>query len=138
MRSSDFAPGRPSSSTSWARTRDMRQIAASAAVSRNATAMLRSAASTRRVIAAPSGGAATAPREERQQQLALELEHLALLLGFGVVVAEQVQDAVRGEEQQLLLGGVAGVGRLLRRHRRAQHDVAEDTLLGLLALASRT
>ena len=74
--------------------------------------------------------------EEGQQQLALQLEHLPLLLGLGVVVAEQVQDAVRREQQQLLLGGVAGLGGLPGRDARAEHDVAEHALLGLLALAA--
>ena len=71
------------------------------------------------------------PGEEGEQQLALELEHLALLLGLRVVVAEQVQDAVRRQQQQLLLGRVAGLGGLLGRDGRAEHDVAEDALLGL-------
>ena len=56
-----------------------------------------------------SRAGAAAPGEEGQQQLALQLEHLAFLVRLGVVVAEQVQDAVRGEQLQLLLGGVAGV-----------------------------
>ena len=55
---------------------------------------------------------------------------------LGVVVAEQVQDAVRREQQQLLLGGVAGLRGLPRRDGRAEHDVAEHALLGLLAVAA--
>src|SRR5699024_10135269 len=121
---------------SWARTRDIRQSAASAAESRNAVATLTRAAKTSPVMTSPSGGGTPATREEGQQQLALELEHLALLLGFRVVVPEQVQDPVRGEQQELLLRGVAGRGRLLGRHGRAEHDVTEDAVLRLLALAS--
>src|SRR5689334_874420 len=90
MRASDFAPGRPSSSSSWARTRDIRQMAASAKASRKASRTLRNAISTSRVMGGgrasvgASGGGAAATREEGQQQLPLELEHLALLLGLGV------------------------------------------------------
>ena len=36
--------------------------------------------------------------EEGEQQLSLQAEHLALLLGGHVVIAEQVQDAVDGEQ----------------------------------------
>src|SRR5690242_3180305 len=136
MRDSALAPGRRSSSSSWARTRDIRQRAASAAESRKAAATLTSATKTSPVMTAPSGGGTPAGREEGQQQLPLELEHLALLLGFRVVVAEQVQDPVRGQQQELLLGRVTGVGSLLGRHRRTEHDVAEHTLLGLLALTA--
>ena len=71
-------------------------------------------------------GRSAAAGEEGQQELALELEHLALLVRLGVVEAEQVQDAVRREQQQLLVGGVAGLLGLVRRDARAQHDVAED------------
>src|SRR5579885_3316338 len=95
MRDSASAPARRSSTSSWARTRDIRQIAASAAARRNATRTLMRAAKTSRVMGGspgPSAAGPPTPGKERQQQLALELEHLALLLGFGVVVTEQVQD----------------------------------------------
>src|SRR3954453_15485170 len=108
---SDFAPDRPSSKSSWARTRDMRKMAASAADSRNATTMLIRAGrancgsisvSRGSQAARRSGARAVARGEEREQQLALQLEHLAFLVGLGVVVAEQVQDAVRRQQQHLL------------------------------------
>src|SRR5690606_3147504 len=54
-------------------------------------------------------------RQEGQEELALQGEHLLLLLRLGVVEAEQVEDAVRGEEQELLGGRVAGRAGLLRR-----------------------
>src|SRR6478672_694227 len=137
----DLAPDRPSSKSSCARTRDMRKIAASAAESRNAMTMLiragRTSCGSISVSRPRSGGGSVASGEERQQQLALQLEHLTLLVGLGVVVAEQVQDAVRREEQHLLDRGVTRLDGLLRRDRRAEHDVAERALLGLLALAAR-
>ena len=55
-----------------------------------------------------------------------------MLLGLGVVVAEQVQDAVHREEVDLLLAGVAGLTALARllgllvRDPRAEHQVAEQ------------
>ncbi len=52
--------------------------------------------------------------EEGQEQPPLQREHLLLVLGLGVVVAEQVQDAVGREQQHLLLGGVARGLRLAR------------------------
>ena len=98
-----------------ARMRDIREKAASAAASRKATSGWRAPP---RVTSrghgrgpAASGARAAAGGEEGEQQLALQLEHLLLLLRLRVVVAEQVQDAVRGEQQQLLLGGVAGLAR---------------------------
>ena len=42
------------------------------------------------------------------QEPGLEAEHLLVLLGLGVVVAEQVQDAVHGEQVELVGGAVAG------------------------------
>ena len=41
-------------------------------------------------------------REEGEQQLALQLEHLLLLVGLGVVVAEEVQQAL-GEHQDTVM-----------------------------------
>src|SRR6476661_10423705 len=137
---SDLAPERPSSKSSCARTRDMRKIAASAAESRNATTMLTSAgrANCGNIsVSRPRSGAGSVARgEEREQQLALQLEHLAFLVGLGVVVAEQVQDAVRREQQHLLDRGVAGLGGLLRGDRGTQDDVAERPLLRLLAFTT--
>ena len=49
------------------------------------------------------------------EQLLLQPEHLPLLLGLRVVVAEQVQDAVGGEQLQLVVDGVAGGGAPARR-----------------------
>ena len=71
------------------------------------------------------------------QQLGLQPEHLALLVGLGVVVAEQVQDAVGAQQVQLGLGGVPGLDRLLGGDLRAQHDVAEQRRSGLLLVVLR-
>ena len=57
-----------------------------------------------------------------------------------MVVAEQVQDAVDGEQVDLVGGRVSGGGRLLCRHLRAQRDVAEVALgfvLGVTLAAAR-
>src|SRR6185437_1881769 len=80
---------------------------------------------------ASSTSALAAPGEERQQQLSLQVEHLPLLLRLGVVVAQQVQDAVGGQKQQLLLGRVTGVAGLPLGHARAEHDVTEQAGLGV-------
>ena len=63
--------------------------------------------------------------QEGQQEAALEVEHLLLLLGLGVVVAQEVEDAVDGEQEHLLDGGVAGGQGLLGGDLRAQDDVAQ-------------
>ena len=63
---------------------------------------------------------------EADEEVALEAEHLLLLLGLGVVEAEQVQEAVRREQQQLVHRGVPGGLRLRLGDLRAQHDVAEQ------------
>ncbi len=60
------------------------------------------------------------------QQLALQAEHLPLLLRLAVVVAEQVQHAVHGEQLQLVGQRVPGGAGLLPGELRAQHDVAEQ------------
>src|SRR4051794_8019875 len=80
--------------------------------------------------ASPAGGVADLPARSGQRgpdgaalghprplldEPRLQLEHLPLLLRLGVVVAEQVQDAVGAEQVQLGLGRVAGRGRLVRR-----------------------
>src|SRR6476659_2766012 len=101
---SDLAPERPSSKSSCARTRDMRKIAASAAESRNATTMLASAGS------ANCGNISVS--RPRSGARAVE----------------------RGEQQHLLDRRVTSLDGLLRRDGRAEHDVAEGALIGLLPL----
>ena len=97
---SDRDPDRPSSASSAARTRDIRKIADSAAerLEGHDHAQQARTAASGRTSSAPSraGGGAAAAGEEGQQQLALQLEHLAFLVRLRVVEAEQVQDAVRG------------------------------------------
>ena len=56
----------------------------------------------------------------------LQREHLAFLGGFGVVVTEQVQHAVHGEQVQLVEQAVPGLLGLVAGERRAQHDVTEQ------------
>ena len=73
----------------------------------------------------------------RREQLGLQAEHLALLLRLGVVVAEQVQDAVGAQQLQLVLGGVPGGAACRCGDLRAEHDVAEQPRLGLLVVAAR-
>src|ERR1044071_267747 len=46
-------------------------------------------------------------------------------LGLGVVVAEEVEDAVDGEQVDLGLAAVAGLLALARGDGRRQHEVAE-------------
>ena len=61
-----------------------------------------------------------------------------MLLRLGVVVAEQVQDPVHGEQVDLVggavlrLAGLPGLLGLPLGHRMAQHEVAEHPLLGVL------
>jgi len=53
-----------------------------------------------------------------------------------VVVAEQVQDAVGRQQVELLSGRVPGRSRLLRGHRGAQDDVAEQAGLRVLIVGA--
>ena len=78
----------------------------------------------RRAAGAELTAAVRAAAEEREQERALQGEHLRLLLRLGVVVAEQVQDAVGAEQELLLVAwpAAACVGRDLG----AEHDVAEQ------------
>ena len=56
----------------------------------------------------------------------LRREHLLLLGRLAVVVAEQVQHAVRAEQVQLVLGAVTCRRRLRPGDVRAEHDVTEQ------------
>ena len=58
-------------------------------------------------------------REEGQQQSALKVEHLLLLLRLGMVVAQKVEDAVGGQQEHLLDSGVARLDGLLGGDLRA-------------------
>src|SRR5215207_9936938 len=64
-------------------------------------------------------------------ELLLETEHLLLLVGLHVVVAEEVQHAVRGQQDQLVVHGVTGGPRLADGDRGAQDDVTEQRGAGL-------
>lgn len=104
----------PRRAGSWARTREMRCSAASAADRRKDRITPTTVRTTSRVIAAPPrsptprgrrdwlGQAPFRPLVARKvrRSLALRTEHLLLLLGLGVVVAEEVEDAVCREEEQ--------------------------------------
>jgi hypothetical protein len=74
---------------------------------------------------------------ECRQQFALQAEHFCLLLGFGVVIAEQVEDSVRGQQQHLVLGGVPGTPGLDLGHLRADRDVAKHPLRRRLVRGAR-
>ena len=50
---------------------------------------------------------ATSPSEISQEQLTLQLEHLFLLSGLGMVKAQQVEYVVSRQQEQLLDGRVA-------------------------------
>ncbi|OLT04198.1 hypothetical protein BJF90_23955 [Pseudonocardia sp. CNS-004] len=65
------------------------------------------------------------------EQLGLQAEHLPLLLGLGVVVAEQVQHAVHGEQVHLVGERVARLAGLRPGELRAEHDVAEQCRTGV-------
>src|SRR5438034_1431155 len=118
------APRTPSRAISSARAADTRDSAES--VIANSPARTVSAAAQTSSMAALRSGRPARLRLPPGQQPFLEPEHLALLLRFGVVVPEQVQYPVDGEQVQFVGGGVAGGGRLLRRHARREHDVAEQ------------
>src|SRR5262245_30633359 len=62
----------------------------------------------------------------RREQPVLQSEHRRVLLRVAVVVAEQVQDAVRAQQIDFLAYGVPGAPSLDRRHLRAEHHVAEQ------------
>lgn len=66
--------------------------------------------------------------EEREQQLALQPEHLPFLLPCVMVIPQQVQHTMNGEQHHLLHRAVTGRLSLLLRHPRADHDVAEHPL----------
>src|SRR6185503_10323713 len=66
------------------------------------------------------------------EQLRLQGEHLPLLLRLGVVVAEQVQHPVHGEQLQLRGERVAGGPGAAARVFRAEHDVTEQRRTGLV------
>src|SRR6185437_16149694 len=90
---SDREAGRPSATSSATRLRETRETAASAAARNPPSPVSRTARTTSRTRGpASTMASALAPTcEEREQQLALQVEHLPLLLRLGVVVAEQVQ-----------------------------------------------
>ena len=47
-----------------------------------------------------------------------------------MVVTEQMQDAVHGQELEFLLSGMPRLAGLGGGHRRAEHDIAEQSRLG--------
>src|SRR6478609_1533297 len=150
--SSRSEPRRPERTASSARKRDIREMPASA----HAASQPRptsSSAPIRKLVLSPltAGRPSVDGRRGRQagqaaagppvvQDPLLEGEHLALLVGLLVVVAEHVQHPVDGEQLQLLVHRVLGGGgqALLLRHLGAEHDVAEQALRQVLALLART
>src|SRR6476661_5751525 len=134
MLSSAAAPRRPSRVISSSRAGETMVIAASAAASSpaigtsaaattsNSTSML-STVGISPVRSTGQPGSMIAPGVE---QFVLQPEHLPLLGGFGVVVAEQVQAAVHGEQVQLVVEGMTGLRRLRGGHGRAQHHITQQ------------
>ena len=61
------------------------------------------------------------------EQAALDVPHLRLLGGFGVVVPEEVKDAVHRQQLELGPRPVAGLRALRGRDGRAERDVTEVT-----------
>src|SRR5690606_18189411 len=115
--------------SSLSAVRPMRRSAASAATSTAVrTSMTSARTSSHHSGMSESSPSMSALGEEGEQQLALQREHLLLLLGLGVVIAEEVEDAVRREEEQLLGGAVAGGLGLRGGDLGAQHDVTEHAL----------
>src|SRR5689334_13014814 len=101
------APPRPSRTSSSTRTRDTRESATSRQARTAATSTNRTAKISGRTLPANTSGARPAPLVPRRQQLALQAEHLGVLLGVAVVVAEQVQHTVRAEQLELVGRAVA-------------------------------
>src|SRR6478609_1062787 len=126
--SSAAAPRRPSRSSSSTRAGDTMVIAASAAA-HNPASGINAAARTSRtmsresMVASPRPAGRVAPAFE---QFVLQPEHLPLLGGFGVVVAQQVEHAVHGQQVKFGVERVPGLAGLVRRDRRAQDHIAEQ------------
>src|SRR5690606_22338548 len=127
------APQTPSWARAPARAAETVPIAASAIATPPASTTRPAAHNSRARSGNPpvaAGSISTGPRQPPAlQQAALQPEHLAFLLRLGVVIAEQMQDTVHGQQFQLLEGSVAGHGRLPSRHLRTQHDVAQESRL---------
>src|SRR6201991_1048501 len=140
-------PGRPARTSASTRARETELSAASAAANKPAsgtsrTAMTISGVLMRRpsavfepdgaeqcVVAATLGLASGGFRDGGApvgEELVLQGEHLAFLVGLAVVVAEQVKHAVHGEQVQLVGERVAGLAGLRLRELRTEHDVAEQ------------
>src|SRR3954454_22359349 len=90
---SRFEPAWPSACSSSARARENDVSAASAAEKRPAST---TRAAARTTIIGSRGGQRPSTASPRGEQLVLQAEHLRVILGLGVVVAEQVQDPVHG------------------------------------------
>src|SRR3954452_17524038 len=141
------APGRPARTSDSTRARETELSAASAAAKTPASGTSRTAMTISGVITAGGSGVLEAdgaqyrgvaaplglpgrgllaPGAPLPEQLVLQAEHLPLLVGLGVVVAQQVQHTVHGQQVQLVGQRVAGRAGLSPGELRAQHDVAEQ------------
>src|SRR4051794_28408383 len=108
--------------------------AESAAASRPPNATSSTATATKTAImrlAFPLG------EREADEDVALDAEHLLLVVGLRVIEAEQVQHAVRGQEQQLVENRVTRLLGLSDGDLRTEHDVAEQTGRRDLIVAAR-
>src|SRR3954454_2124659 len=124
-------PEWPSVAISSARALENEERAASALLNSPATSE-RTPASTSSQMSRMLIGSSRPAVPPLLEQPGLQVEHLLVLVGLGVVVAEQVQDPVHREQLDLVLGGMPGLRRLPLGDRHTQHQVAEDALLGLL------
>jgi hypothetical protein len=79
--------------------------------------------------------AAVAFRAPGGQQPVLQAEHGRMLVRLGVVIPEQVQDAVRAQQVELVLHAVIPLPGLHDRHLGAQHHVTEQGLADILVRA---
>src|SRR5256886_6935618 len=116
------APRTPSRAISVARAGDTRDSAES--VIANSPARTVNPAAHRSSMASAGSGRPARLRLPPGEQPRLQPEHLLLLLRLGVVISEQVQYPVHGEQVQLVGGGVAGGDGLRGGHPPRQYDVA--------------
>src|ERR1700709_2500892 len=117
MRESCSARGRPSRTNSSTVTRETRvsalSIPANTAATSTSTAAPSSSGTSDPVLSWPSGAGGRSPARAANpltpglEDPRLDAEHLALLVRLGVVVAEQVQEAVGAQHGEIGLEGVA-------------------------------
>src|SRR5216683_2987988 len=126
---SSSAPG----ASACAPARDARTRATSALAHNPASSVATMAATTSHAMLASPGPFLPLPvaggpalRAPRAEQLILQAEHGRTFIGFGVIISEQVQDAMGAQQLEFVPEGVRGAARLLAGHLGAQHHIAEQ------------